>query len=104
MLRFRIVTVLAAVLMLMLSFGPAGAAEVMDAGGSRVASAYGIPVTSADRSATGNHTLTLSVYMLAAAVLASPLTVGGSLVTVSIAWPAVIGAGAAGYQVVRKRW
>ena len=100
-MRAKIVTVLAAVLMLMLSTSPVPAAGVSSADGTIVSSGNGAPVTSADSTATGDHTLALSVWMLAIGVLTSPVTYGASFALVDVAWPAFIGSAQTGIQALK---
>ncbi len=106
-MRMKIVMCLTAVLMLLLSVGPVTAADVSSADGSPVVAGDGAPVTSADGAPVGSQTAALGVFMVAVAVLASPVAVlsapfGWSTWTTAVAWPAVIGAGAAGIQALRE--
>ena len=96
-----IVAVFAVLLMLVSFVGPTAAADVSSADGTTVSSGNATPVTSADSTATGDHTLALSVWMLTIGVLTSPVTYGASFALVDVAWPAFIGSAQAGIQALK---
>ena len=98
----KFIKMVAVLLTMAMMMGVAQAGEVKSGTGIAVASADGTTVYAADSGGQSDQTGALSAFMLVGAVVASPLTIGGSFGALAIAWPAVVGAGAAGLQAAFK--